>query len=73
MKKKIKALLIIAGIIDLGILMILLNVSVMLAVGLGILHILWTYIVYNAIVQITKYSEEIEEEERNEYTINNNK
>ena len=61
MKKKIKALLIIAGIIDLGILMILLNVSVMLAVGLGILHILWTYIVYNAIVQITKYNEEEED------------
>ena len=61
MKKKIKALLIIAGIIDLGILLILLNVSVMLAVGLGILHILWTYIVYNAIVQITKYNEEEED------------
>lgn len=61
MKKKIKALLIIAGIIDLGILMVLLNVSVMLAVGLGILHILWTYIVYNAIVQITKYNEEEED------------
>ena len=61
MKKKIKALLIIAGILDLGILMILLNVSVMLAVGLGILHILWTYIVYNAIVQITKYNEEEED------------
>ena len=61
MKKKIKALLIIAGIIDLGILLILLNVSVMLAVGLGILHILWTYIVYNAIVQITKYSEDSDE------------
>ena len=61
MKKKIKALLIIAGIIDLGILMILLNVSVVLAVGLGILHILWTYIVYNAIVQITKYNEEEED------------
>ena len=61
MKKKIKALLIIAGIIDLGILMILLNVSVVLAAGLGILHILWTYIVYNAIVQITKYNEEKED------------
>ena len=61
MKKKIKALLIIAGILDLGILMILLNVSVMLAVGLGILHILWTYIVYNAIVQITKYNEDSDE------------
>ena len=61
MKKKIKALLIIAGIIDLGILMILLNVSVVLAVGLGILHIIWTYIVYNAIVQITKYNEDSEE------------
>lgn len=61
MKKKIKALLIIAGILDLGILMILLNVSVVLAVGLGILHILWTYIVYNAIVQITKYNEDSEE------------
>ena len=61
MKKKIKALLIIAGILDLGILMILLNVSVVLAVGLGILHILWTYIVYNAIVQITKYSEDSDE------------
>ena len=61
MKKKIKALLIIAGILDLGILMILLNVSVVLAVGLGILHILWTYIVYNAIVQITKYNEEEED------------
>ena len=61
MKKKIKALLIIAGIIDLGILMILLNVSVVLAVGLGILHIIWTYIVYNAIVQITKYSEDSDE------------
>ena len=61
MKKKIKALLIIAGILDLGILMILLNVSVVLAVGLGILHIIWTYIVYNAIVQITKYSEDSEE------------
>ena len=61
MKKKIKALLIIAGIIDLGILMILLNVSVVLAVGLGILHIIWTYIVYNAIVQITKYNEEEED------------
>ena len=61
MKKKIKALLIIAGIIDLGILMVLLNVSVMLALGLGILHILWTYIVYNAIVQITKYNEEEED------------
>lgn len=61
MKKKIKGLLIIAGILDLGILMILLNVSVMLAVGLGILHILWTYIVYNAIVQITKYNEEEED------------
>ena len=61
MKKKIKALLIIAGILDLGILLILLNVSVMLAVGLGILHILWTYIVYNAIVQITKYNEEEED------------
>ena len=61
MKKKIKALLIIAGILDLGILMILLNVSVALAIGLGILHILWTYIVYNAIVQITKYNEEEED------------
>ena len=61
MKKKIKGLLIIAGILDLGILLILLNVSVMLAVGLGILHILWTYIVYNAIVQITKYNEEEED------------
>ena len=61
MKKKIKALLIIAGILDLGILLILLNVSVALAVGLGILHILWTYIVYNAIVQITKYNEEEED------------
>ena len=61
MKKKIKALLIIAGILDLGILMILLNVSVALAIGLGILHIIWTYIVYNAIVQITKYSEDSDE------------
>ena len=61
MKKKIKALLIAAGIIDLGILMILLNVSVILAAGLGILHILWTYILYNAIVQITKYNEEEED------------
>ena len=61
MKKKIKALLIIAGIVDLGILMILLNVSVILAAGLGILHIIWTYIVYNAIVQITKYNEDSDE------------
>ena len=61
MKKKIKALLIIAGILDLGILMILLNVSVALAIGLGILHIIWTYIVYNAIVQITKYNEDSDE------------
>jgi len=61
MKKKIKILLILAGAIDLGILIILLNLSVMLAVGLGVLHILWTYIVYNAITQLSQYNEDSDE------------
>jgi len=67
MKKKIKILLILAGAIDLGILMILLNLSVMLAVGLGVLHILWTYIVYNAITQLSQYNNDIEDEEKDMY------
>ena len=61
MKKKIKILLILAGAIDLGILIILLNLSVMLAVGLGILHIIWTYIVYNAITQLSQYNSDSDE------------
>jgi hypothetical protein len=61
MKKKIKILLILAGAIDLGILMILLNLSVMLAVGLGVLHIIWTYIVYNAITQLSQYNSDSDE------------
>ena len=67
MKKKIKILLVLAGAIDLGILMILLNLSVMLAVGLGVLHIIWTYIVYNAITQLSQYNKDIEDEEKDMY------
>jgi hypothetical protein len=61
MKKKIKILLILAGAIDLGILIILLNLSVMLAVGLGVLHIIWTYIVYNAITQLSHHNSDSDE------------
>jgi len=67
MKKKIKILLILAGAIDLGILIILLNLSVTLAVGLGVLHILWTYIIYNAITQLSQYNKDTEDEENDMY------
>ena len=67
MKKKIKILLILAGAIDLGILIILLNLSVALAVGLGVLHILWTCIVYNAITQLSHHNNDIEDEEKDMY------
>jgi len=67
MKKKIKILLILAGAIDLGILIILLNLSPILAVGLGVLHIIWTYIIYNAITQLSQYNKDTEDEENDMY------
>lgn len=64
---KIKALIILAGVLDLGIILILINLSVALAIGLGILHILWTYIVYNAVTQLIHYNKDTEDEENDMY------
>lgn len=64
---KIKALIILAGVLDLGIILILINLSVALAIGLGILHILWTYIVYNAVTQLIHYNKVEEDEENDMY------
>lgn len=64
---KIKALIILAGVLDLGIILILINLSVALAIGLGILHILWTYIVYNAVTQLVHYNKVEEDEENDMY------
>ena len=64
---KIKALIILAGVLDLGIILILINLSVALAIGLGILHILWTYIVYNAVTQLVHYNKVAEDEENDMY------
>lgn len=64
---KIKALIILAGVLDLGIILILINLSVALAIGLGILHILWTYIVYNAVTQLIHYNKNTEDEENDMY------
>ena len=64
---KIKALIILAGLLDLGIILILINLSVALAIGLGILHILWTYIVYNAVTQLIHYNKVEEDEENDMY------
>ena len=64
---KIKALIVLAGVLDLGIILILINLSVALAIGLGILHILWTYIVYNAVTQLIHYNKVEEDKENDMY------